>query len=65
MWVHALDNSDVTWFSPTWTCSSSVNTGVVGYDALIFSMHQDKKVNGAYCDNPYDIKRNFICEGFL
>ena len=64
VWVHALDNSDVTWFSPKWTCDDT-NTGSLGKDAFILSLKQDTALNGAYCDQDYGNKRPFICERIL
>ena len=65
MWVHALDNSDMTWFSPKWNCYPDQNTGSRGYDAYMLGFHHENVRNGAYCDEVYASKRTFICEGML
>ena len=73
VWVHAFDNSDVTWFSPKLNCAGAgisegdenhrpTTTG--GGDAYVLSLNRDKRyVAGAWCDYPSEEPQNFICEG--
>ena len=61
IWVHALDNSDVTWFSPKWTCHADANFHAGGGDAFIIHLG-GTTLSGSYCDTDKTSHRKFICE---
>merc|ERR1712241_1647013 len=45
-WTHALDNSEVSWFSPKWTCSSGTdNGGSWGRDYIMMAVSSNKRVH--------------------
>ena len=68
IWVHAWDNSDVTWFGYR-TCSSDVEKdGSWGGDYMGLAIFSSKspRNNGAWCDNYFATsKANFICESYI
>ena len=67
-WVHAMNNNDVRWFSPKWTCNGS-ESGIVNYgggDAILMRIDgQSNVANGAWCDYSSSLKYHFICEADL
>ena len=76
VWVHAFDNSDVTWFSPKLNCGGGsqglggnedhVHSTNGGGDAYVLSLiRSDRYVPGAWCDFPSARKVSFICEGII
>ena len=70
VWVHTLDNADVTWFACR-GCSTSVDFGGSwGGDYMklgIWANH--KKLNGAWCDSSGGVAASdtevFICESVM
>ena len=74
VWVHALDNSEVTWFSPKLNCGGGsqgsddnhIHTTTGGGDAYLLSLRRDDRYSaGAWCDYPSEEKEFFICKGFI
>ena len=61
IWVHGRDNSDVTWFSPKWTCHADANFHAGGGDAFIIHLG-GTTLSGSYCDTDKTSQRKFICE---
>ena len=64
VWTHAYDNSDVTYFPPTFNCGCTVPCPSGG-DALMVRIGGDKHYRGTYCDYNSSSKRNFICENTI
>ena len=65
-WSHAFDNSDVTWFSPKWTCWDEADfDGSYGGDAFELGITSNLRTNGAWCDAPSSSKHYFICESVI
>ena len=62
VWVHASDNSDMSWISTFWTCSSGYTRITTGADTLILGIF-DNHNGGAWCDEPESYIAHFICEG--
>ena len=66
VWVHASTNTDLTWINPKWTCGWSagtyVDSGFLGGDAMMMRFSDDKRFNGAWCDQPSTTSWNSICK---
>merc|ERR1712179_701693 len=61
VWVHAFDNSEVTWFSPKLNCGGGsqgsddnhIHTTTSGGDAYLVSLRRSNRyLPGAWCDYP-------------
>ena len=65
VWVHATDNTDVTWFNPKWYCNADKPYG--GGDAFMFHIHLTPEYisDGCFCDWDSTLAYNFICEGLM
>ena len=66
VWVHANTNTDLTWINPKWACGwvtgSYFDSGFLGGDAMIMRFSNDKRLNGALCDQPSTEAWNSICK---
>ena len=65
MWTHAFDSSEVTWFSPKFTCECGDAFCSGGGDAMRLDISSNPKWRGAWCDNSKSALNNFICEGII
>ena len=73
VWVHALDNSEVTWFSPKLNCGDyGEGHGTLHYptngggDAYLLTLSKDEPyAMGAWCDYKSVLPQYFICEGII
>ena len=64
--VHVGKNTDLTWINPKWTCGMVTGSVIVssffGGDAMLMRFANDKRLNGAWCDQPSTTSWNSICK---
>ena len=67
VWAHAYDDSEVTWFSPKFTCECSGDGDMclAGGNAIRLDITSNSHYTGAWCDRPNTDKLHFICEGMI
>merc|ERR1711915_677496 len=67
VYVHAKDNSDLTWVPHRWRCSSSTNDIYsYVYDYVIIGLYgKAQSATGAWCAEPETNVYYYICEGLI
>merc|ERR1739844_227442 len=64
--VHAYDNSELTWINHLWRCNDGTNLYSTGLDYLLLGMYgKDSRITGSWCDEPATNAYYFICEGSI
>ena len=66
IYVHAKDNSDLTWVPHRWRCGSTNNIYTDIDDYLLIGLFGDThSETGAWCTRQETIKTYYICEGLI
>jgi len=66
VWVHASTNTELTWINPKWGCAwmngNRADSGFLGGNVMIMNFSNDKRINGAWCDDSTTNAWNYICK---
>ena len=62
VWVHAFDNSEVSFFPHTINCCSQDHLCHIGGEAFALNTGGSRKDRGNYCDDFTTTEHLFICE---
>merc|ERR1712126_237481 len=65
VWVHASTDTELTWINPRLDCCDAWDQTCFRADAegaFMFGILDNKSINSAWCTNPINTERNFICE---